>query len=198
MTTEISFTRGQSLKRIPFDTATRVATFEVELTNSPQEGGGLVTDGWVKKPDRLVLNCTLTDNPLSRPGGGTGATAEVGRANRLLNELIEVQGAGLLCAVSTPWKQYDSMRINSIVATDDKPKSGSRMFTIALGQSVVADSITVPLVTATERKPQPTTDKGKKGTEETDENKKKQSYIQKIRKGLKDGVNGLIPESLKR
>jgi hypothetical protein len=195
MTTELSFTRGQSLKTIPFDTATRQATFSADLTNSPQERGGLTTDGWTNKPDALSLNCTLTDTPLSRPGGGTGATAEVVRAARLLNELIEVKAAGLLCAVSTPWRQYDSMRIQTIVVNDDKPKSGARAFTITLQQSVVADSITVPQVTASERKPQPSTDKGKKGTDDADANKGKQSYIQKIRKGISGGIKQLIPES---
>lgn len=199
MSTEISFTRGQSLKRIVFDTATRVSTFEAELTDSPQERGGLVTDGWIKKPDMLALSCTLTDNPLSRPGGGTGETAEPGRAQRLVNELIDVQAAGLLCAVSTPWRQYDSMRIKSIVVNDDKPKTAASLaFTVTLRQSVVADSLTVPQVTASERKPQGQVDKGKKGTEDADTNKGKQSYIQKLRKGISGGINQLIPESLKR
>ena len=34
----------------------------------------------------------------------------------MVSELLAVQAAGILCAVSTPWKQYDSMRIKTIVA----------------------------------------------------------------------------------
>lgn len=196
MATSLSFTRGQSLEQVVFDSATRTATFEADLTDSPQEAAGLVTDGWVNKPDSLSLNVTLTDYPLQKSGGGVGGVAEVGRAARILNQLISVKEAGLVCAVSTPWRDYTSVRIKTITVNEEKPVAGALTFTILFRQSVVADSQTVPLVTKTERKPQASTDKGKKGSEEGDENKKKESYLHKLKKGITKGYNQLFPEGL--
>ncbi len=190
MSTELSFTRGNSLQRIVFDSATRSMTFEAELTNSPQEKAAVATDGWINKPDAVTLNCKLTDYPI-------GGLAEPGRAVRLFNELKEVKAAGLVCALATPTQSFDALRINRISLTQEKPRTGIMEFSISLQQSVVADSQTVPLVTSAERKPQPLTDKGKKGTGDGSD-KTNKSYAASAVDGIKDGVMQLIPESWKR
>ena len=196
MSTQVSFTRGNALQTIVFDSATRNMQFTADLTDSPQEAAGLATDGWVNKPDALSLNAMLTDYPISIAGRGVGGTAEAGRAKRLLNELIAVKSAGLVCSVGgIGIGQFDSVRISAINITQDKPLAGAIEFSISFRQSVVADSRTVPLVTKAERKPQAVDDKGKKGTEDADPNKKKESYLHKAKTGIVNGLNQLLPES---
>lgn len=193
MSTQLTYTRGNTAQTIVFDSATRTAKFSATLTESPQERAATVTDGWINNPDEVTINARLSDYPISSQGGGIGVPAEVGRATRLLNEIIKIKSEGLVCLLKTPWKDYDSVRIQSISVDESKPTKGHKEFSISFKQSVIANSQTVPLVTRAERKPKPTTDKGSKGTEGAGANKANKSYAATALDKAKAGTKQLLP-----
>lgn len=198
MSTQITFTRGTQARTIVFDFAERKSTFSAQLTDSPQERSSSVTDGWVNDPDSHTLSVRLVDFPIKREAGGSGEPGRVGRAAALLEELISVKREGLLCILQTPWRINTDVRIRSIAVTEDKTLGNTKAFTIEFRQTKIADSQTVPLVTPVERKPQPSTDKGRKGTGEADENKSKKSWAAGLKDGFSTDLKQLIPEFLKR
>lgn len=198
MSTQLTFTRGTQAKTIVFDFAERKSTFSAQLTDSPQERASALTDGWVNDPDTHTLNVRLVDFPLKREAGGSGEPGRVGRAAALLEELISVKSEGLLCILETPWRINTDIRIRSITVSEDKNLGNTKAFTIEFQQSRIANSQAVPLVTSAERKPQPITDKGRKGTGDADENKAKKSWAAGLKDGIDPSLKQLIPDFLKR
>lgn len=198
MSTQIVYTRGNSARTIVFDSATRNTKFSAMVTESPQERAASVSDGWINNPDEMTVTAMVTDYPITRSGGGIGQAAEAGRASRIVTELKAIKSEGLLCTVQSPWQNFSTARIVSIVINEDKPLSGALPVVITFKQSIIADSQTVPLVTPTERKPQPTTDKGGTATGGADAGKANKSYLATGVDGVGKGIKQMFPAVFKR
>ena len=201
MATQLSYTRGTQSQLIVFDSATASHKFESEVSPHPQEKGSLVTDNSVRKPQQVSLNVVVTDYPISSAGRGTrqlgSPASDPGRAQAVLNELIAVKDEGLMCTLITAIGVFENMKIQSVTVQRDQPIQGALRLALSLIETIVVRSERVSLVKPTERKPQPKTDKGKKGTDGTTDAKENKSVAKKLKTGIVNGIKQLIPESFK-
>lgn len=185
MSTQLTYTRGNTAQTIVFDSAKRSFSFEAELTDSPQERRAVQTDGAINKPSSATLDVQISDYPL-----GGGRAVEVGRAARIFNELIKVKTDFLVCSLVGGPTEIAQCRIQKIELDQTKPTAGALAFRITLREVLISEARTAPLITPTERTPQKRTDKGDKTTTQADANASNQSYLQKGRNAISKFFGG--------
>lgn len=183
MSTQLTYTRGNSAQTIVFDSCKRSYTFEAELTDSPQEKKAVQSDGAINKPSGAVLDCQITDHPLDGAARHNEPASE-GRANRIFNELLRVKTEFLLCNLVGGPVALPQCRIQRIELDQTKPLVGTLAFKLTLREVLISELETVPEVTPSERPPQKKTDKGDKSTTDADGNTKNQSYAKKAKNAI--------------
>lgn len=123
-------------------------TFDSEITDHPVEEGENVSDHSRPKPDRLQLECIVSNSPITREqqrrvinagsvrfesvSSSPPARGSPGHAENAYRRLLEIRDNGLLIDVVTRLRSYTSMGIESISIPVTARDSDALHFTVQL------------------------------------------------------------------
>lgn len=128
MTVVLVFESGNTLESIAFDaTPKEDHSREAEVTSNPVESGSNMTDHVRQLPNKISIECLVTDYPSTSSLARTIPQAtflgsgkpEEGRSTLILNKLDELQRTGALVRLDTGIRSYDNLVIKSVRAPRD-------------------------------------------------------------------------------
>ncbi len=135
--------------------------YSSDVTTHPVEEGFDATDNSRPKPVQIQAECLVSNTPMSaadtvRIGGpDDGFVHEVSDyADRVHDQLVDLQEKGILCTVITSRGSYPSMMITNIVVTTDTSTYNGLKFSIAFAYfRVVRNKLTRNVITKDHRPP---------------------------------------------
>ena len=180
-------------------------SFTNTVTDHPVEEGTNVADHSRPEPERVTLDCIVSNTPISgnreQVSVGNGATIvqstakeDPRRSANALDRLLQLRQSGALITVVTSLREYRDMAIESISIPRDAKIAGALRFTITLKRvRVVKNKQTRAVVSKDPR----VGSKVKTGTQTTSTTDgklyRKQSALDKGYEGVKDSLeNGVL------
>lgn len=181
---------------------------EVEITDHPVESGTNISDHARPKPDTLVIEGMVSNDPLPQPssttfthtvpgdpGGIRGNVTfasriddpDLTRAGQAYQDLLDLKNAGKLITVVTALRSYANMMVRSLSVPRDPHTGQILKFSITLTEVRIASLQTVNLAPVAK----PVEHKGKKAVEPTPPETSKS-----IAAGFSDATGGHIENGL--
>lgn len=112
----------------------------IEWTEFPVESGLGISDHYIEKAETLSLAGVVTDSPLL-------GIPEQGRANRLYERLLTLARSGTLFTVSTGFRVYQDMGIESVRLSRTRDTGQGAFPVVSLRKVRIVNSVTVPVPT---------------------------------------------------
>lgn len=152
------------------------------LTDHPVEKGANVTDHDREEPDRLTLDCVVSNTPI-------GSAPADDRADNAFATLLRFRKSSALLSVDTTLRLYTDMRIESLTITRDAGTSQALSFTVVLKKIRVVQNAFTRVVVARDPRAKKGKDKGDAATkpaakDDTDE-------LRSVGRGLSSGVKAI-------
>lgn len=165
-TTIITRPTPAQIDTIVIDAAvTETHTLSNTVTDHPVEEGSNVSDHSRPEPDKIQLDCVVSDTPLQTTSSGSTVSVEshgfrfsatakqdTTRSKNAYDKLVQLREQGSLVTVVTSLRSYDSMAIESIQIPRDAKNAGALRFTVSLKKvRVVKNKLTRTTVASDKR-----------------------------------------------
>jgi hypothetical protein len=161
------------------------------VTRHPVEQGSDISDHTRPEPDRLTLDCIISNRPITPEQVQRFDAAGGGRyAEGVYEQLRDFKDRGALCSVVTSLRPYDSMVVSGLPVVRNAREAHVVHFSgLVLERIVIVRNKLTRTVTARDRRAQPKVAKGKQTPKDP---ARKQSALVKLSESMSNSSNGTI------
>lgn len=146
----INYVAGSVMQELDIDaTVSQQHSGENEITEHPVENGTNIVDHVRVKPDKLTIECWVSDTPISGEASVPGSPL----SSLAYQQLLAFKTDGQLLTVTTTLRTYTSMVITSLSVPRDAKTGKALHFTCTFEQIITVSNQTVAISTTPRSQP---------------------------------------------